>query len=353
MIDRYTMYPSWVIHTWHSMDEDVQIKQQVHISLCICSCVQGASFNTSVNLQLLINTETTIITQAQSVKHSADTRQGGNNTNMLRIGWRPPRDDSLLPIDKLSQGFKQCCDVLSPPSYLPPPPPSVNNWHVSTFYANLAQDMPPLPRSCKSMPLLCSPCCPCELCHYHSLKYGRARVRRVRSSYRQASLQAVFLLAGMYTWADWPVKISVNSMLLAQYNVIDCIASHIYEEQKHDREVKAAHWRMTCQVLAYCTRPCVPPWVPANHSTGNILNLQLAEHKLVDGTTGNSRPWTSTSIRSWVPTGHPSVKRPGRRFTDLIITVTTPAVLEFQGHLPEIMGPMVNPIGPQCNKMKP
>ena len=142
-------------------------------------------------------------------------------------------------------------------------------------------------------------------------------------------MQAVFLLAGMYTWADWPVKISVNSMLLAQYNVIDCIASHIYEEQKHDREVKAAHWRMTCQVLAYCTRPCVPPWVPANHSTGNILNLQLAEHKLVDGTTGNSRSGTSTSTRPWVPTGHPSVKRPSRRFTDLIITVTT-ALLQCQ-----------------------
>ena len=127
-----------------------------HIFMHMCSCVQGVSLNTSVNLQLLKYKQTTSITQAQSVKHSADTRQGGNNTNMLRIGWRPPRD-SLLPIDKLSQGFKQCCDVLSPPSYLPPPPPSVNNWHVSTFYANLAQDMPPLPRSCKSMPLLCSP----------------------------------------------------------------------------------------------------------------------------------------------------------------------------------------------------
>ena len=40
---------------------------------------------------------------------------------------------------------------------------------------------------------------------------------------------------------------------------------------------------------------------------------------------------------SWVPTGHPSVKRPSRRFTDLIITVTTAALLSWSvsGHLPE------------------
>ena len=49
---------------------------------------------------------------------------------------------------------------------------------------------------------------------------------------RQASLQVAVFLVG----ADWPVKISVNSMLLAQYKVIDCIGSE--KERKVTERLK-------------------------------------------------------------------------------------------------------------------
>ena len=49
---------------------------------------------------------------------------------------------------------------------------------------------------------------------------------------RQASLQVAVFLVG----ADWPVKISVNSMLLAQYKVIDCIG--LEKERKMTKRLK-------------------------------------------------------------------------------------------------------------------